>query len=155
MRPPRYYDQEFMTKRWSHYRGFTVYVYFEKRLWNQLESLLVGYDFWVALYLNITPIRILTNRVPNKFFGLRDFLYLRLGIRDFKAKPGEDSGLKVFTGGGIPQIIQKNLENSNSRGSNQLPFRLNFTPLFSHLYSFNWYSSLTRTKFPLPWSKFH
>ena len=24
MRPPRYYDQDFKTKRWSHYRGFTV-----------------------------------------------------------------------------------------------------------------------------------
>ena len=43
----------------------------------------------------ITLIRILG---PNKFFEMRDF----------KAKPGRDSGLKVFTGGWIPQIIKKN-----------------------------------------------
>ena len=24
MRPPRYYDQDFMAQRWSHYRGSTV-----------------------------------------------------------------------------------------------------------------------------------
>ena len=35
---------------------------------------------------------------------MRDFLYLRLGIRDFKAKSGRDSGLKVCSGGGMPKI---------------------------------------------------
>ena len=35
---------------------------------------------------------------------MRDFLYLRLGIRDFKAKSGRDSGLKVCAGGGMPKI---------------------------------------------------
>ena len=35
-------------------------------------------------------------RVPNSFFGIRDFSYLRLGIRD--------SGLKAWAGGGKPKI---------------------------------------------------
>ena len=34
-------------------------------------------------------------RVLNKFFENRDFPYLKLGIRDFKAKSGRDSVLKV------------------------------------------------------------
>ena len=38
------------------------------------------------------------------FFGMRDFPYLRLGIRDFKAKSGRDCGLKVCAGGGVPEI---------------------------------------------------
>ena len=36
--------------------------------------------------------------------GIRDFPYLKLGIRDFKAKSGRDSGLKVCAGGGMPKI---------------------------------------------------
>ena len=43
-------------------------------------------------------------RVSNKFFGMRDFPYLRLGIRDFKAISGRDSELKVCTGSGVPKI---------------------------------------------------
>ena len=44
-------------------------------------------------------------RVSNiNFVGMRDFSYLRLGIRDFKAKTGRDSGLKVCAGGGMPKI---------------------------------------------------
>ena len=43
-------------------------------------------------------------RVPNKFSGIRDFPSLKLGIRDFKAKSGRDSGLKVCAGGGMPKI---------------------------------------------------
>ena len=35
-------------------------------------------------------------RVLNKFFGLREFPYLKLEIRDFKAKSGRDSGLKEW-----------------------------------------------------------
>ena len=35
---------------------------------------------------------------------MRDFPYLRLGIRDFKAKSGRYSGLKVCAGGGVPKI---------------------------------------------------
>ena len=42
--------------------------------------------------------------VSNKFFGKRDFPYLRLGIRDFKGKSGRDLGLKVCTGGGMPKV---------------------------------------------------
>ena len=42
-------------------------------------------------------------RVSNKFFGMRDFPYLRLGIQDFKAKSG-DSGLKVCAGGVVRKI---------------------------------------------------
>ena len=36
-------------------------------------------------------------RVLNRFFRMWDFLYLKLGIHDFKAKSGRDSGLKVYT----------------------------------------------------------
>ena len=42
-------------------------------------------------------------RVPNRFFGIQDFPYLRLGIRDFKVKLGRDSGLMVCAGGGMPK----------------------------------------------------
>ena len=42
--------------------------------------------------------------VPNRLFGIRDFPYLKLGIRDFKTKSGRDSGLKVCLGGGMPKI---------------------------------------------------
>ena len=45
-----------------------------------------------------------TTRVPNRFSGIRDFPSLKLGIRDFKAKSGRDSGLKVCAGGGMPKI---------------------------------------------------
>ena len=41
------------------------------------------------------------NMVPNWFFGIRDFSYLKLETWDFKA--GRDSGLKVCVGGGIPE----------------------------------------------------
>ena len=40
----------------------------------------------------------------NRFFGIRDFPYLKLRIRDFKAKSGRDSGLKVCAGGAMPKI---------------------------------------------------
>ena len=38
-----------------------------------------------------------STRVLNRFFRMWDFLYLKLGIHDFKAKSGRDSGLKVYT----------------------------------------------------------
>ena len=34
-------------------------------------------------------------RVANRFVGIRDFSYLTLGIRDFEAKSGRGSELKV------------------------------------------------------------
>ena len=40
-----------------------------------------------------------------KVFRDRDFPYLKLGIRDFKAKSGRVLGLKVCLGGGMPKII--------------------------------------------------
>ena len=43
-------------------------------------------------------------RVSNKFFGMRDFPYLRLGIRDFKGKSERDSRFKVCAGGGMPKV---------------------------------------------------
>jgi len=43
-------------------------------------------------------------RVPNRFFGIRDFRYLKPGIRDLKEKSGRVSRLKVCTGGGMPKI---------------------------------------------------
>ena len=42
--------------------------------------------------------------VPNRFSGIWDFPYLKLGIRDLKAKSGRDSALKVRAGGGMPKI---------------------------------------------------
>ena len=50
------------------------------------------------------PIARRYSRVPNRFFGIREFPYLKLGIRDFKAKSRRDSGLKVCAGGGLPKI---------------------------------------------------
>ena len=44
-------------------------------------------------------------RVLSKFFGIRDFPYLKLGIWGFKAKSGRDSGLKVCAGGRMPKIF--------------------------------------------------
>ena len=45
----------------------------------------------VWLIFSILPI----TRVPNRFFGIRDFPYLKLGIRDFEANSRQDSGVKV------------------------------------------------------------
>ena len=45
-----------------------------------------------------------TQRVPNRFSGIRDFPSLKLGIRDFTAKSGRDPRLKVCAGGGMPKI---------------------------------------------------
>ena len=45
-----------------------------------------------------------TARVLNRFFGIQDFPYVKLGIRDLKAKSGGVSGLKVWQGGEIPKI---------------------------------------------------
>ena len=43
-------------------------------------------------------------RVLNRpFYGIRDFPYLKLGIRDMKAKSRRDSVLKACTGGGTPK----------------------------------------------------
>ena len=43
-------------------------------------------------------------RVLNRFFRIRDFPCLKLGIRDFEEKSGPESGLKVCTGSGMPKI---------------------------------------------------
>ena len=43
--------------------------------------------------------------VPNRFFGTPVFRYLKLGIRDWKAKSGRVSVLKVCVQGGIAQIL--------------------------------------------------
>ena len=45
-----------------------------------------------------------TARVLKTFFGIRDFPYLKLGIRDLSVKSGGVSGLKVCQGGEIPKI---------------------------------------------------
>ena len=37
-------------------------------------------------------------RVRDRFFGSRDFLYLKLGIRDLKAKLGRVSGIESMFG---------------------------------------------------------
>ena len=41
-------------------------------------------------------------RVPDNFFGILDFPYLKLRIQDFKAKSRRDSGWKVCAVGGMP-----------------------------------------------------
>ena len=51
----------------------------------------------------LTPARFLRGchakkRVLNRFFGIRDFPHLMLGIRDFKAKSERDLGLEVCAG---------------------------------------------------------
>ena len=44
-------------------------------------------------------------RVPDNFYGIRDFPYLKLGIQDFKAKSSRrDLGLKVCAVGGMPKM---------------------------------------------------
>ena len=52
-------------------------------------------------YMGVSPG---SQRVPNRFFGIRDFPYLRFGIRDCKAKSGRHSGMKVCAGGGMPKV---------------------------------------------------
>ena len=39
--------------------------------------------------------------MPKIFLGITG---LKIGIRDFRAKSGRDSGLKVCAGGGMPKI---------------------------------------------------
>ena len=41
---------------------------------------------------------------PDRFFEIWDFPYLKLGIRDFKAKSGRDLELKLYAGGLLPKI---------------------------------------------------
>ena len=38
---------------------------------------------------------LLLERVLNRFYGIRDFPYLKFGIRDLRAKSRRDSGLKL------------------------------------------------------------
>ena len=45
---------------------------------------------------------LLKERVPDNFFGIRDFPNLKLGIEDFKSM--RDSGMKVCTVGGMPKM---------------------------------------------------
>ena len=40
-------------------------------------------------------------RVPNRFFGIRDSAFLKVGIRDFSGKERRYSGLELGTGRGI------------------------------------------------------
>ena len=44
------------------------------------------------------------SRFPKRFFGTRDFPYLKLGIRDLKAESGRVLGLKARAEGGMPKI---------------------------------------------------
>ena len=43
-------------------------------------------------------------RVRNNFFGIRDLLYLKAGIRNFKARWRRNLGLKVWMGCVMPKI---------------------------------------------------
>ena len=40
-------------------------------------------------------------RVPNRFFGIWDFGFLKVGIRDFSGKERRYLGLELGTGNGI------------------------------------------------------
>ena len=55
-------------------------------------------------------------RVPNRFFGIRDFPYLKLGIRDFEANSRQDSGVKVCAGLMMPEITLRITESDESLG---------------------------------------
>ena len=44
-----------------------------------------------------------SKRVLKRFFGTQDFPYLKLGIRNLKAKSGRVLGLKVCLGTGMPK----------------------------------------------------
>ena len=37
-------------------------------------------------------------RVPNRFFGIRDLAYFKVGIRDFEGKGDEIFGVVIMTG---------------------------------------------------------
>ena len=37
-------------------------------------------------------------RVPNRFFGIRDLAYFKAGIRDFGGKGGTRFGIEIMTG---------------------------------------------------------
>ena len=45
-----------------------------------------------------------SKRVLKRFFGTQDFPYLKLGIRNLKAKSGRVLGLKECLGTGMPKI---------------------------------------------------
>ena len=65
------------------------------------------------LYIfSILPI----TRVPNRFFGIRDFPYLKLGIRDFEANSRQDSGVKVCARLMMPEITLRITESDESLG---------------------------------------
>ena len=40
-------------------------------------------------------------KVSNRFFGIRDLAFLKVGIRDFSGKDRRYSGLELVTGRGI------------------------------------------------------
>ena len=49
----------------------------------------------MQIHLPLDGLRSTYRRVPNRFFGIRDFPNLKLGIRDFKTKSGKNRGLKL------------------------------------------------------------
>ena len=55
-------------------------------------------------------------RVLNRFFGIWDFPYLKLEIRNLKAKSGRDSGLKLCAGGGMQKITLRITESIEIAG---------------------------------------
>ena len=52
MRPPWYYDQDFMAQRWSHYRGSTVQVIILSHLWRD-QTCKLGFFFphYIVLFV--------------------------------------------------------------------------------------------------------
>ena len=55
-------------------------------------------------------------RVRNNFFGIRDLLYLKAGIRNFKARWRRNLGLKVWMGCVMPKIANGSTELSENLG---------------------------------------
>ena len=50
-----------------------------------LENFILSFD--------LKSVTLRAERVPNRFFGIRDLAYFKAGIRDFEGNGGRDSGL--------------------------------------------------------------
>ena len=70
-------------------KGFIIHYvgkYYPKTMKKHIKEALSWLFFFIMSITSRYP------TVLNKFFGIREFPYLKLGIRDFKAKSGCDSG---------------------------------------------------------------
>ena len=51
--------------------------------------------------------RFCKQRVPNRFFGIRDLAYFKAGIRDFEGKGGRDSGFNFHRDTGLDDFNRR------------------------------------------------